>query len=322
MKRLLIVLALIACILIAGCTSVPAPVQEKGTLQFASSPAGAQIYLDNQYQGTTPSTLTGVATGSHTLEFRDPGYQSYSTNITVASGTSNYYAALAPLASQTVQPTVTVTGGSGSQGSASGTQPTLTIQAGQKTMTIGNSLAFTGTCTGSDSVLLYLSGPGAYSSPSAYIYPGAYSTGIQVAQVPVSVINTWNYTWNPGYRVISGSYTMIALDKNKTVSASAPFTVIGGGSVSIIATPISVGQGGSVTFTGLCTTGSSGVTLTLYGPGQLASGIQLATLSLNPDNTYSYSYTFDQSRPTGTYTMTVNDLQHTASASTNVQVSG
>ncbi|ABS54640.1 PEGA domain protein [Methanoregula boonei 6A8] len=308
MKRLLIVLALIACILIAGCTSIPAPAQEKGTLQFSSSPAGAQIYLDNQYQGTTPSTLTGVATGSHILEFRDAGYQSYITNITVASGTSNYYAALTLLASQTVQPTSAVTGGSVSQGSTSGIQPTLTIQAGQKTMTIGTAQAFTGTCTGSDTVLLYLSGP------------GAYTNGVLLAQVPVSVVNTWNYTWNPGYRIISGSYTLVALDKNKTVSATAPFSVVGGGSVSVIATPITTSPGGTVTLTGLCTTGSSGITLTLYGPGQLASGIQLATLTLNPDNTYSYSYTFDISRPAGTYTMTVSDLQHTASASTNIQL--
>jgi len=310
MKQLLIVPALIACILIAGCTSVPTIAQEKGTLQFSSSPAGAQIYLDNQYQGTTPSTLSNVATGSHTLEFRDAGYQSYTATITVAAGTSNYYAALTPLASQTVQPASTVTGGVTSPGSATGAQPAITIQAGQKTMTIGTTQTFTGSCTGSGTVLLYLSGPGAYTG------------GVQVAQVPVSVINTWSYTWNPGYRIISGSYTMVAVDQNKTVSASAPFTVVGGGSVSVIASPIVTSPGGSVTFSGLCTTGSSGVTLTLYGPGQLASGIQLATLSLNPDNTYSYSYTFDTSRPAGTYTMTVTDLQHTASASANVQVSG
>ena len=308
MKRLLIVLALIAGILVAGCTSVPAPVQEKGTLQFASSPSGAQIYLDNQYQGTTPSTLSGVATGPHTLEFRFSGYQSYDANITVSAGTSNYYAALIPLASQAVQPSVTVTGGSTSQGSTGGAQPTITIQAAQNTMTIGNALTFTGACTGSDSVILYLSGP------------GIYTKGVQVAQVPVSVINTWNYTWNPGYNVISGSYTMIALDKTKTVSANAPFTVVGGGTVSILASTPILSQGGTVIYTGLCTTGSNGVILTLYGPGQLAGGIPVATLSLNADNTYSFRYTFDITRPTGTYTMTVRDLQNTATASVITQV--
>ena len=52
MKRLLIISALIACVLITGCTS--SQIVGKGTLQFSSSPQGAQIYLDNQYQGTTP----------------------------------------------------------------------------------------------------------------------------------------------------------------------------------------------------------------------------------------------------------------------------
>ncbi len=74
MKRLLIISALIACVLITGCTS--SQIVGKGTLQFSSSPQGAQIYLDNQYQGTTPSTLSGIYTGAHALEFRYPGYQS------------------------------------------------------------------------------------------------------------------------------------------------------------------------------------------------------------------------------------------------------
>lgn len=73
MKRLLIISALIACVLITGCTS--SQIVGKGTLQFSSSPQGAQIYLDNQYQGTTPSTLSGIYTGAHALEFRYPVYE-------------------------------------------------------------------------------------------------------------------------------------------------------------------------------------------------------------------------------------------------------
>jgi hypothetical protein len=243
------------------------------------------------------------------LEFRYTGYQSWDANITVTASTSTYYAALIPLASQTVQPATTATGGSTSQGSTSGAQPTITIQAGKNTMIIGNTLAFTGTCTGSDAVTLVLFGP------------GIYTNGVQVAQVPVTAINTWSYTWNPGYQIMSGSYTMIAFDKTKSVSATAPFSVVGGGTVSILASSTIVPQGGTVTYTGLCTTGSNSVILTLYGPGQLASGIQISTLTLNADNTYSYRYTFDLTRPTGSYTMTVSDLQHTATASVTTQVS-
>jgi hypothetical protein len=305
MKRLLIISALIACILIAGCTSVP--VIGTGTLQFSSSPQGAQIYLDNQYKGTTPSTLSGIPVGAHMLEFRYPGYQSWDSNITVTTETSNYYAALTPLASQTVQPTMAT--GSTTQGSTTGSQPAVTIQQGQSIMTLGSTQTFSGTCTGSDTVLLVLYGP------------GAYTNGVQIAQVPVTAINTWSYTWNPGYRIISGKYTMIAFDKNKINSATTTFSVVGGGSVSIISSATLVPQGGTVTFSGLCTTGASSVTLTLFGPGQVVNGAQIATLALNADNTYSYKYTFDLSRPIGTYTMVVNDQQNTATASVSVTLS-
>ena len=306
MKRLLIISALTACILIAGCTS--APVLGTGTLQFSSSPQGAQIYLDNQYQGTTPSTLSGIPVGAHTLEFRYPGYQSWDSNITVTTETSNYYAALTPLVSQTTQPTLAA-GGSTTQGSTAGSQPTVTITQSQSIVTLGSTQTFSGTCTGSDTVLLVLFGP------------GAYTNGVQIAQVPVTAINTWSYTWNPGYRIISGKYTMRAFDKNKITSATTTFSVVGGGSVSIISSATLVPQGGTVTFSGLCTTGAGSVTLTLYGPGQLSTGMQIATLSLNADNTYSYKYTFDLSRPIGTYTMVVNDQQNTASASVSITLS-
>ncbi|MFZ1898250.1 PEGA domain-containing protein [Methanoregula sp.] len=306
MKRILIVSALIVCVLISGCTSTQS--SGKGTLQFSTSPEGAQIYLDNQYQGTTPSTLTGVSMGAHALEFRYTGYQSWDTNITVNTATSTYYAALTPLASQTVQPTL-MPGGSTIQGSTTGSQPIVTIQESQIVMTIGSTQTFSGTCAGSDTVLLVLYGP------------GAYANGMQIAQVPVSAVNTWSYVWNPGNRVISGTYTMIAFDKEKISSATATFSVVGGGLVSIISSSTVVTQGDTVTYSGLCTTGANSVILTLYGPGQFSGGVQVATLSLNADNTYSYKYTFDLSRPVGSYTMVVNDQQNTASASVTISLS-
>ena len=68
-----IFILLFISVLLAGCISgEPA---EKGTLQLTSSPTGAEIYLDNQYRGTTPGTVSGVEPGNHTLEFRLKGYQ-------------------------------------------------------------------------------------------------------------------------------------------------------------------------------------------------------------------------------------------------------
>ena len=72
----------------------------KGTLQFSSAPSGAQVYLDNQFQGTTPCTTAGIDPGNHTLEYRYSGYEIWHSTITVPSGPSTFYAALTPASSQ------------------------------------------------------------------------------------------------------------------------------------------------------------------------------------------------------------------------------
>jgi hypothetical protein len=304
MKRILVIFALIICVAISGCTSTQVP--GKGTLQFSTSPEGAQIYLDNQYQGTTPSTLSGVSTGAHTLEFRYSGYQSWKAGITVPAGSSTYYAALTPLKSPTTQTTQSPEGIS-TQGpvvtTAPASQTTVRIQESQTIMIIGTSQTFYGTCTGSNAVILMLYGP------------GAYTNGVLVAQPSVGADNSWSYTWNPGYSLMSGSYTMIAYDKQKTTSDKAVFSVVGGGTVAITTSNYVITQGDTATYSGLCTTGAKTVTLTLYGPGQYANGVDIATLPLNPDNTWSYKYRFDMAKPLGSYTMSVRDAQNTASDS-------
>jgi hypothetical protein len=146
---------LIFFVLISGC--ITSPNSGKGTLQLTSSPSGAEVYLDNQFRGSTPSTIPDVGLGSHTLEFRYPGYQSWSTSITVSSGSSQFYAALTPQPNiqspQDISPTIT----------PPSSQTKVTIQAGKNTMIIGDSNFFSGTAIGSKSVLLTLYGPGYYS---------------------------------------------------------------------------------------------------------------------------------------------------------------
>jgi len=305
MKSVFVVFAIIACVVVSGCTL--SQTSGKGTLQFSTSPEGAQIYLDNQYYGTTPSTLPDVSVGAHTLEFRYSGYQNYKANITVPSGSSTFSATLTPLVSQTAQAT---------QGTAdtvtqtpivvATVSPKVTILENQAVMTIGSTQTFSGTCTGSDTVLLMLYGP------------GAYTNGKLIAQPSVGVDNTWRYTWNPGYSVISGTYTLIAYDKQKTASDKISFSVVGGGTVSIVAGNTVVSQGSTASFSGLCTTGAKSVTLTLYGPGQFTGGVDLATLPLNADQTWSYKYLFDMTKPLGSYTMSVRDAQNTASDSVTI----
>lgn len=305
MKSILVVFVIIACIVVSGCTL--SQTSGKGTLQFSTSPEGAQIYLDNQYYGTTPSTLPDVSVGAHTLEFRSSGYQNWKANITVPSGSSTFSAALTPVQSQTT----TVTQDTGETVTpepvaTTTSAPKVTILENQAVMTIGSTQTFSGTCTGSDTVLLMLYGP------------GAYTAGKQVAQTPVGADNSWRYTWNPGYSVMSGTYTLIAYDQQKTASDKISFSVVGGGTVSIVAGNTVVSQGSTASFSGLCTTGAKSVTLTLYGPGQFAGGVDLATLPLNADQTWSYKYLFDLTKPLGSYTMSVRDAQNTASDSVTI----
>lgn len=69
-----------------GCDSTPVRPQETGSVRILSSPSGAEIYLDDEYRGTTPATVTAVPAGNHTLEIRESGYDRWSAPVTVKAG--------------------------------------------------------------------------------------------------------------------------------------------------------------------------------------------------------------------------------------------
>lgn len=56
-----------------------------GTLSISSSPAGAEAYVDGQYVGQTPVRF-GTRAGSHSVEVRLPGYQTYNTTVSLPGG--------------------------------------------------------------------------------------------------------------------------------------------------------------------------------------------------------------------------------------------
>jgi hypothetical protein len=292
----IVISILVCCVLISGCISS----QEKGTLQLASSPSGAQVYLDSQYQGSTPNTITNVDPGNHTLEFRYPGYQSWSTVILVSSGSSHYYAALTRLpdipAPQDKSPLITP---SPSQ---------VTVQASKDIMIIGDSILFSGTSFGTDSVLLTLYGP------------GYYYYGVLLDKPNVNSVGSWSYTWNPGFSIQSGSYTMVVEDAKKTTSGRVEFSAVGGGVVSIAANSYAAAPGETITFSGQCTTGAQNVLLVLYGPARYSSGVELGSLSCLADKTWNFKYTLESSMPAGYYTMYVYDLPKTSSSTTQFTV--
>jgi len=286
-------------ILLAGCTTTqPA---EKGTLQLTSSPAGAEIYLDNQYLGSTPGTISDIGPGNHTLEFRLNGYKSWKATVTVPPGTSNYFASL------TAQPG-SQQGTDMSPAVTAAAPATVTISVSKEQMIVGDSNMFSGTSAGTSSVFLTLYGP------------GYYTNGVVLDQVKPNTINAWSYTWNPGTKIQSGTYTIVVSDLGKTVSDRVQFTVVGGGVVTVTPSSYTVSKGDTLTFSGRCTTGASYVDLVLVGPDRFASGVSLGTLSVTADQTWSFRYTTDSTMPTGIYKIYASDRPKTNSGSSQFTI--
>lgn len=57
-----------------------------GQINVGSSPAGANIYLDNAYRGLTPLTLANIPQGSHTIILKMNGYQDWISTVNVVAG--------------------------------------------------------------------------------------------------------------------------------------------------------------------------------------------------------------------------------------------
>lgn len=60
---------------------------DTGAIQIISSPYGARVYLNNEYQGKTPSSgyldVMDLTQGTYSLILTYPGYEQYSTIVTV-----------------------------------------------------------------------------------------------------------------------------------------------------------------------------------------------------------------------------------------------
>lgn len=284
-------------ILLAGC--IAGGPAENGTLQLTSSPAGAEIYFDSQYWGTTPGSVSVIVPGNHTLEFRLKGYTGWKSVITVPSGTSNYGVALAaePASQKTVNPT-----------STGATPARVTVRADSNPLIVGDSNTFSGSATGTRSVALTLFGP------------GYYADGIQLDTVNPNSAGLWSYTWSPGTKIQSGAYTLIVYDAGKTTSGEVKFTVIGNGEVTVFPNSYALARGDTLILSGMCTTGAPSVRITLFGPGRYTSGVLLATLSVTSEKTWSFRYPVDETMPTGTYTVSVSDVPKTDTGTSQLTI--
>jgi parallel beta-helix repeat protein len=74
------------------------PIPTTGTITVFSSPPGADIYLDNKYEGRTLHTITDVLPGHHTIRLCLEGYRDWSTPVDVTAGdTTPVQATLTPI---------------------------------------------------------------------------------------------------------------------------------------------------------------------------------------------------------------------------------
>jgi hypothetical protein len=71
-------------------TQTPTPPPDYGSINVDSSPSGAAVYLNGNYRGIAPLSITQVRSGSYSVECDLVNYQPYSTTTTVSMGTVSY----------------------------------------------------------------------------------------------------------------------------------------------------------------------------------------------------------------------------------------
>ena len=77
---------------------IPPPPTNYGRIIAHSKPNGVEVYLDNNYMGTTPINLDRISPGQHRIRFVMPGYEDWSESVTVSpSRTSTVSANLVPI---------------------------------------------------------------------------------------------------------------------------------------------------------------------------------------------------------------------------------
>jgi hypothetical protein len=81
-----------------------------GILNVTATPAGAEIWIDETFMGNAPATLTGIATGPHTLEFRKDGYVSVSKKVTATEGKIIHITVFLATAAPTTEPSASPAG--------------------------------------------------------------------------------------------------------------------------------------------------------------------------------------------------------------------
>lgn len=77
----------------AGAAATQTPTQTNAEITITSEPPGAEIYVDDGFESSTPSTLT-VAGGQHTLKVTRPGYKDWERRINTPAGSAKTFNAI------------------------------------------------------------------------------------------------------------------------------------------------------------------------------------------------------------------------------------
>jgi hypothetical protein len=169
-------------------------------------------------------------------------------------------------------------------------------------------MTFSGTSSGITRIILMLYGP------------GYYNNGVQLDEVRPDNLGLWSYTWNPGTKLLPGSFTIEARDDRNTVSDKASFRAVGNGVVSVTPNKYAAAPGDTIIFSGQCTTGADNVRLVLNGPGGYSGGVELGTISVAGTTMWSFTYKLDPNMPAGSYTIAAYDIPKTTSGTSQFTV--
>ncbi len=62
-----------------------------GSLSVTTTPAGAEISVDGQVKGISPTVISGISPGTHALNITKEGYRDFSTTVIIEAGKQNEY---------------------------------------------------------------------------------------------------------------------------------------------------------------------------------------------------------------------------------------
>ena len=65
--------------------------ESTGSLSITTTPAGAEVSVDNEVKGISPAMISGLSPGTHALKITKAGYQDFSTTISIEAGKVRQY---------------------------------------------------------------------------------------------------------------------------------------------------------------------------------------------------------------------------------------